>query len=45
MKCINCLYYYKVEDDMFPECQWYSRAPGDCAPCEEEDYIEEDEDE
>ena len=31
MKCVNCLYYYKAEDNTFPVCQWYSRAPGECA--------------
>lgn len=41
MKCSNCMYYYEIEGDIIPACNWYPCAPGDCAPCEEEDYIEE----
>lgn len=48
MKCSDCLYYYNIEINEIPECNWYPHAPGDCAPCEEEDdpaideYIDED---
>ena len=42
MKCCDCLYYYNIEINEIPECNWYPRAPDDCAPCEEEDYAEEE---
>lgn len=42
MKCVDCLYYYKIEGDVIPACNWYPKAPGEPAPCEVEDYIEED---
>lgn len=42
MKCTDCLYYYKIEGDVIPACNWYPKAPGECAPCEEEDYAEEE---
>lgn len=42
MKCVDCLYYYKIEGDVIPACNWYPKAPGECTPCEEEDYIEEE---
>ena len=35
------MHYYKIEGNVIPACNWYPRAPGECAPCEEEDYIEE----
>lgn len=41
MKCCDCPYWYQERGD-FPECNWISRCPGDCAPCEEEDYVEEE---
>ena len=42
MKCCDCLYYYKIEGDVIPACNWYPRAPGECAPWEEVDYAEEE---
>ena len=42
MKCCDCLYYYNIEINEIPECNWYPHCPGDCAPCEEEDYAEEE---
>ena len=42
MKCCDCLYYYNIEINEIPECNWYPHAPDDRAPCEEEDYIEEE---
>ena len=42
MKCCDCLYYYNIEINEIPECNWVPRCPGDCAPCEEEDYAEEE---
>ena len=40
MKCCDCLYYYNIEINEIPECNWYPHAPDNCAPCEEEDYAE-----
>ena len=42
MKCTDCPYYYKTENDKFPCCHWESRCPDDKAPCEEEEYETED---
>lgn len=42
IRCIDCSYYYKIEGDVIPACNWYPRCPGDRTPCEEEEYIEED---
>ena len=41
MKCCDCLYYYNIETNEIPECNWYPHAPDDRAPCEE-DYTEEE---
>lgn len=41
MKCCDCAYWYQRGNN-FPECIWQPRCPGDCAPCEEEDYVEEE---
>ena len=41
MKCIDCPYHYKTEDDSFPCCQF--EGPVGWAPCEqEEEYYEEE---
>ena len=42
MKCCDCLYYYKIEGDVIPACNWYPKAPDESAPCEEENYAEEE---
>lgn len=43
MKCSDCCYFWKEEDENYPSCHWESRAPSDAPPCEEEnDYDEED---
>lgn len=43
MKCADCPYHYKTEDDSFPCCQF--EGPVGWAPCEQdEEYYEEDED-
>ena len=34
MKCIDCCYHWKGEDDKFPCCHYDAPFP---APCEEED--------
>lgn len=41
MKCENCAYFWKEEDETREHCHWTSRCPGDLPPCEE-DYQEED---
>lgn len=37
MNCEYCGYYYKEEDDSVPRCHFEPRAPGEEAPCSEED--------
>ena len=43
MKCKDCPYCYKTEDDRFPCCHF--DGPEGWAPCEQEDYETEDTDE
>lgn len=42
MKCTDCCFYWKDEDEAYPSCKWEPRAPGDMAPCDY-DVCEEDE--
>lgn len=45
MKCVECCYYWKEEDEGFAHCQWQAKCGGDMAPCEEETdwaWVEED---
>lgn len=44
LKCENCCYQWKDEDDRWPCCHWESRCPGDVPPCEEYDEDEPDDD-
>ena len=37
MKCVECSYHYKTDEDDFPCCQFRKIAPFDLAPCEYED--------
>ena len=41
MKCIECGYYYKTEEDRYPCCHF--EGPEGWAPCEQEEDIEEEE--
>ena len=45
LTCKDCPYCYKGFDDDFPCCHWYgdSYDPYDKAPCEEDEYDEDDE--
>lgn len=43
MKCSDCFYYWKEDDERYPSCHWEPRAPGDIPPCEYDDEYEEDE--
>ena len=43
MKCKDCPYCYKTEEDDFPCCHF--EGPKGWAPCEQEDYETEDTDE
>ena len=36
MKCTDCCYFWREEDETFQTCHWESRSPGDIPPCEEE---------
>lgn len=42
MKYKDCCFRWKDEGEMYPSCKWEARAPGDMAPCDYDDY-EEDE--
>ena len=44
MKCSECCYYWKEDDELFPSCQWEARAHGEVPPCEEEDDYDEEDD-
>lgn len=37
MKCADCCYFWREEDEAFQTCHWESRCPGDIPPCEEEE--------
>lgn len=41
MKCTDCAYHYKTENDQFPCCHFV--GPNGWAPCEQEEPEEEDE--
>lgn len=38
MKCTDCCYYWKAEDDNYPYCHWENKCAGDISPCELEDF-------
>lgn len=40
MKCTECCYYWKEEDEDRACCHWEARCAGDYAPCEEPDWGE-----
>lgn len=42
MRCIDCLFYYTKENDLFPYCQFVPHCAGDLPPCEEDEEIEDD---
>lgn len=42
MKCVECSYWWKNENEDYPGCKWESKGPGDLPPCEEEDFFRED---
>lgn len=43
MRCADCCYFWKEENESCPSCHWEPRAPGDMTPCDyEESYDEED---
>lgn len=41
MKCADCCFCWKNEDEAYPSCKWKARAPGEMAPCEYDDSEEE----
>lgn len=43
MKCTDCSYYWKEEDDFFAHCQFDESIHPTPCPCEEGDMYEEDE--
>lgn len=43
MKCTdNCGYYWRDENEEYARCHFVEQAPGDKAPCEYDDYDEDD---
>ena len=44
LKCTDCCFMWKAEDERFPTCHWESRCPDDKPPCEydDSDYEEPD---
>ena len=42
MKCKDCSFCWKAEDDDFARCHFVPFTPWDSAPCEYEDYEAED---
>lgn len=42
LKCCDCCYQWREDDESYPCCHWESRAPGDVPPCED-DYFEDNE--
>ena len=40
MKCNECVYCWKEDDEDFACCHFAPRAPGEEAPCEYDDYEE-----
>lgn len=40
MRCNNCGYYWKDDDEAFPYCHYDDPWP---APCEQDEYYEEEE--
>lgn len=44
MECKNCGYFWQEEHEERPTCHWQERCPGDIAPCEEDDYLEPEDD-
>lgn len=41
-QCRLCPYWYKDEDNRFECCHYVDRYPDDRAPCEYDDYEEDD---
>ena len=42
MKCNDCPYCWKEEEEEYARCHWVIRCPGDYPPCEEPEYEEEE---
>ena len=42
MKCVECCYYWKEENEDRACCHWVARCAGDIAPCEYEDETQDD---
>lgn len=42
MICKDCCYFWKDENEEYPGCHFVDRCPGDKAPCEEEDWNDEE---
>lgn len=42
MECKRCAYFWQEEDENYPGCKWVQRAPGEVAPCDEEESSYED---
>lgn len=44
MKCTDCVFHYKDENDKFACCHYVPYTPWDSAPCEYEDNLIDEED-
>lgn len=42
LKCSNCAYYWQDRGEEYPSCHY--EGPDAWAPCEQDEYVEEDED-
>ena len=44
LECKDCCYFWKEDGEPWPGCHWEERCPGDLAPCEEDDYWDDEDD-
>ena len=42
MRCEDCSYYWKEDDERYAGCHFFSKAPWDVPPCEREENDEPD---
>lgn len=42
MRCEDCAYFWQDRGEDRSYCHWQIRCAGDVAPCEEEDFYEDD---
>lgn len=42
LRCEDCSYYWKEDDERYVSCHFFSKAPWDVPPCEREENDEPD---